>query len=124
MQMEVHVDHDLHRYSMSLVHGWPEPVLPYCFDGLFLQPHAEMTGQADVLRVPLRIDNEFDRNAALIIRSASVVCELRLNGMQDLRCAYASAHAHQAATVAATAARAHSAAPARANSAAAALAES
>ena len=79
MQVEVHVDQDLYRHWMPLVHGRPESVLPYSFDGLLVQPHTKMTNQADVLRISLRIDNELDGNIALIIRSASVVCELRLS---------------------------------------------
>src|ERR1700691_3735555 len=124
MQVEVYVDQYLHRHWMSLVHSRPEPVLLYSFDGLFVQPHAEMTNQADVLRIPLRIDNQLDRNISLIIRPARVICELRLDGIDDLRCAYASAHAHQAATVAPTAARARSNATPRANAAAKPLTES
>src|ERR1017187_1419274 len=104
MQMEVHVDHNLHRHGMSLIHGRLEPVLPHCFNGLFVQPHAEMTNQPHILRISLRIDDELDRNAALKIRSTSVFCELRLNGMDDLRCGHSTAHAHQASTVAAPAA--------------------
>jgi len=53
MQMEVHVDHNLNRHWMSLVHGGLEPVLPDCLDSLLFQAHAEMADQGYVLRVPL-----------------------------------------------------------------------
>src|ERR1700723_3167534 len=100
MQVEVYVDQYLHGHWMSLVHSRPEPILLYSFDGLLVQPHAEMTYQADVLRILFGIDNQLDRNFALIILPTRVFCNFRLNGMDDLRCGYASAHAHQAATVA------------------------
>src|ERR1700734_559640 len=109
---------------MAFEHGCLELVLPHCFDGLFLQPHAEMTGQAHVLRVPLRIDDELDRNTALVICLASFIRELRLNGVNEERCAHASTHAHQAASIAAAAAWATSAAAARAYATADALTKS
>lgn len=124
MQMEVHVDNDLHRNSMSLVNGRLEPVLLHCFDGLFFQSHAKMTSQADVLGDPLRIDNELDGNAALIIRSPSIVCELWLNRVDYLGRADAIPHTHQASAVATTGARTGSGAASRANPAAEALTES
>src|SRR5580658_2916975 len=83
-----------------------------------------MTGQSDVLRVTLRIDNEFDRNAALIVRSASFFSKLRLNGMSEQWCAHSAAHAHHAAPVASTNSGAHSAAVTGANPATTALPES
>lgn len=122
--MEVHVHNDLHRYSVPLVNSRSEPVLLHRFDGLLFQPHAEMTSQADVLRVPLRIDNELDGNAALIIRSPSIIGELRLNRVDYLWRANSIANAHQAAAVATAAARTGSDAASRANAATEALTES
>ena len=122
--MEVHVNQDLYRHWVPLIHGGPELVQPYCFDGLLIQPHAEVTYQADVLRIPFRIDNQLNRNIALKIRPASFVCELRLNRTDDLRRTHASANAHQSAAVAAAAPWARADAATRANAAAHALAES
>jgi hypothetical protein len=53
MQMEGHVDHNLHRHWMSLEHGRLEFVLPDCLNSLLFQAHAEMTDQGYILRVPL-----------------------------------------------------------------------
>ena len=60
MQMKVHVDDDLHRYWMALVHCRMELVLLYSLDGLLVQSHAKMTDKADVLRIPFRIYNQLN----------------------------------------------------------------
>src|SRR5450631_453244 len=109
---------------MPLIHGRFELVLFHGFDGLFIQPHSEMTYQLNVLRIPLRIDNELDRNAALKICPTRVLCKLRLNGMDDFRCSHSTTHAHQTTTVAATAARTRSAAVAGPDTTAQSLAKS
>ena len=51
----------------------------------------------------MRIDNELDGNAALIIRSPSIIGELRLNRVDYLWRANSIANAHQAAAVTAVA---------------------
>ena len=76
-----------------------------------------MTCQTNILRVPLRINDELDRFAALIVLPASVLCEFGLNGMNQLRCAHSTAHAHQVTAVAASASRTYAAAVARTDAA-------
>jgi hypothetical protein len=60
MQVEVHVNQDLHGNRMPLVHGRMESVLPDCFDGFLVQSHAEVTDEANVLGIPFRIHDELD----------------------------------------------------------------
>src|SRR5487761_2341527 len=108
---------------MPLVHGRLELVLPHCLDRLFVQAHTEMTNQLDVLRIPLRIDNEFDRDAALKVRSSSVFGKFRFDGMNDLWRRHSTTHVHQTAAVAAAAARASSVSVPPDKAAAKALAE-
>src|ERR1035437_10450610 len=104
IQVEIDVDDHLHGDRMSLIHRGLESVLPDCFDRLFVQAHAEMTKFAHVLRIALRIDDELYRDAALEVRSASLLCKLRLSRVDEGWCAYAATDAHNAAAVAAAAA--------------------
>ena len=68
IQVELDLDHHLHSYRMALIQRRLELVLPHCFDGFFIQAHSEVTEDADILRVPLRIDDELDGDAALEVR--------------------------------------------------------
>src|SRR5580698_4217125 len=124
MQMKVDVDQDLHGYGVPLVHGRPELVLPHRFDCHSLQAHPQVTKHPNILRVPLRIDNQLDRDVALKICLPSLRGELRLNRMDKLWRAHATAHAHEAAAVAAPAAGARSDAVANTDAAPETLTES
>ena len=64
---------------MSLIHGWLELVLPHCFDGFFVQPHAQMLDKLNVLRISLRIDNKPDRDDPLKVCSTCIFGEFRLD---------------------------------------------
>jgi len=44
--MEVHVDYDLDRHRVPLVHGRPKFILPHGIDRLLIQSHAEMAYEA------------------------------------------------------------------------------
>ena len=79
MQMKVHFDDDLHSYGMPLIHGRLELVLPHSLDCLLIQPHAERMNQLHVLRIPLRVDDQPDRDAPLKVSSSSILGELRLD---------------------------------------------
>ena len=65
VESEVHVDDDLHCHGMSLVESRLKSILANCIDCLFVQSHAEMTNQANILRVSLGIDDELNGNSAL-----------------------------------------------------------
>ena len=65
IQVEFDFDYHLHRYRMALIQRRLELILPHRFDGLFIQAHPEVTEDVDVLRIPLRIDDELDGDASL-----------------------------------------------------------
>ncbi len=90
---------------MSLVHGWLKFVMPHSFDGLFVESHAEMANDAEVFRVSLWIDDNLDRDDALILRPARRICKLRLRCMDDLWCRDSPTHGHNAAPIATSVAR-------------------
>jgi len=105
MQVEIHIDQQLDGNRVALVHRGLEPVLPHGFDRLFIQPHAQMPNDADILRITLAVDDELNRDAALKVRCASFGGELRINGMNDNWRTDPAADAHHAAAISSAAAR-------------------
>src|SRR3954454_13993791 len=103
MQVEIDLNDQLHGHRMTLVHGRLEPVLPHSFNGLVIQAHAKVTNHVHVLRIPLAVDDELNRNASLEIRSARFGRELRIHGMNHDGSAYAPSDAHYTSAVAAAA---------------------
>ena len=99
MQVEIHIDQQLDGDRMAFVHRGPEPVLPHGFDRLFIQSHAEMPNDADILRIALAVDDELNGDAALKVRCASFGSKLRIDGMDDDWSTDASADAHYAAAI-------------------------
>jgi hypothetical protein len=83
VQVEGQVNDDLDCDRMSLVHSRLEPVLTHRFDGLFVKTHPQMTDDANVLGIPLRVDNELDLHIALQICDSGLLCEFRLDRVQN-----------------------------------------
>src|ERR1035437_8935354 len=115
IQVELDLNHHLHSYRMALIQRRLELVLPHCFDGFFIQAHSEVTEDADILRVPVRIADELEGAAAWEVRGTSILCDLRLNGVHDNGRADPAADAHDAAAIATAAAWSGSAAVAHSN---------
>src|SRR5258708_5830615 len=124
MQVEVQVDDDLHRDGMALILGRLEFVPLDRFDGLLIETHSQVTSYMDVLRIPLRVHDELNRNVALEVFLASLLCEFRLDRINDLRRAHASANPQEATPRTSSAAGAHADAVAGAHTSSEAMTES
>ena len=60
MQVELHFDHNLHRYRVTVIHRRLELVLTNCLDRLFVQAHRKMLCYMHVLRIALGIDDQLN----------------------------------------------------------------
>src|SRR5438270_13771456 len=103
MQVEGDFNHQLHGYGMSLIHSRFELVLSHGLNGLLVQPHACMTNHVHILRIPLAVDDQLNRNCALKIGPARFRRELGIDGMNHDWRADAAPHAHHAAAESASA---------------------
>src|SRR5580692_10175772 len=101
--MKFHYDHKLNGNRMSLVHGGFESVFAYCFDGLLIEPHAEVAYHVDVLRITLAVNDDLNGNAALEIGRTSFRREFGIHGMNDRGRTDAAAYTHYATAISAAA---------------------
>src|ERR1700676_970098 len=118
MQVEIHVDNNLHSHPLAVVHRPAAPVLPYRLRCLVVQSHPSAANDADVLRIPLLVNNKLNGNVALEVCGASFRGKFRIVSRNQRRSADAASHAHQAAAEAAAAARPGANATARSDAAA------
>lgn len=88
---------------MTVEHRGFEPVLPHGFNGLLIEPHAEMMNDVNIFRMPVAVNDELKCDDALKPRLTRLTRKIGLHGMNEPRGGDAASDAHDSTAGAAAA---------------------